>query len=189
MRKSTKWLLLGSAAGTAAAAAAAYGLITRPWHLRWGATDEEVRGPMPFDDLIDRPNYFSTRAIDVEATPEEIWPILTDTAYLPAGTLIRYADERRSIVFAPPEIEAEVTWVVVLEPKDGKTRLISRNRARFGRRVSAVIRYLFVDPGQFLFERHWLRGLKARAEELATAKKINESIVAETEQEPEHQLT
>jgi len=98
--------------------------------------------------------------------PDQIWPLLIDAAYLPAGTLIRHTDGKRSVVFAPPEVEAEVTWVVVLEPKDGKTRVISRNRARFGRRVSAVIRYLFVDPGQFLFERHWLRGLKARAEML-----------------------
>ena len=45
-------MLAGASAGAAAAATAAYGLIVRPWHLRWGATREELTAPMPFDGLI-----------------------------------------------------------------------------------------------------------------------------------------
>lgn len=157
-------MLAGVSAGAAAAAAAAYGMIARPWHLRWGATREELSAPMPFDGLIPDANYFATRAITIEATPEQVWPFVTDVSVLPHGTIIRRAEENRCVVFAPPEVEAEATWVVVLEPKGSATRLVSRNRARFPGRLSSVMRYLLVDPGQFVFERNWMLNVKARAE-------------------------
>lgn len=166
MRKSTKWLLFGSSAGAAAALAAIYGVAMRPWHLRWGATREEVHRPMAFDDLIPQANYFATRAVTVAAPPEIVWKYVTDRSALPKNTIVRHVEENRCVLFAPPELEAEATWVVMLEPRDGGTRVISRNRARFGRRLSAVLRYLLVDPGQFVFERHWLLEIKSRAEAL-----------------------
>lgn len=166
MRKSTKWLLTAGAAGSAAALAAAYGLTGRAWHLTWGATREEVRRPMPFDELIPDANFFSTRAVTIGASVDVVWPLLLDTTLLPRDTEIRHVDEKRAVVYAPPELEAEATWVAVLAAnEDGTTRLISRNRARFANRLSAIARYLIVDPGQFLIERRWLLALKARAEQ------------------------
>ncbi|MBN1583386.1 MAG: hypothetical protein JXA89_21935 [Anaerolineae bacterium] len=47
-------------------------LVIRPWHLRWGATAEEVSRAMP-GDLAGRR---WTRALTVAATPEQIWPWL-----------------------------------------------------------------------------------------------------------------
>jgi hypothetical protein len=47
-------------------------LIIRPWHLRWGATDQEVSRAM----LGDLEHIGWTRAITVEARPEEVWPWL-----------------------------------------------------------------------------------------------------------------
>ena len=43
--------LFGTALG-AAGALAAYTFFIRPWHLRWGATDEEVRMTLPGDELL-----------------------------------------------------------------------------------------------------------------------------------------
>jgi hypothetical protein len=63
-------------AATGLGGLAAYGLILRPWHLRWGTTWEEARRPMPGDDLVQRPFYVSNRAITIQARPEEIWPWL-----------------------------------------------------------------------------------------------------------------
>jgi len=164
MRKSTKWLLLGGSAGTAAALAAAYGTAVRSWHLQWGATRDELTRPMQFDELIERPNYFTTRAITIDAPPGVVWPLVRDTRALPAGTIIRRAEEKQWIAFAPPEAEAEATWVVTLEPlNDGTTRVVSRIRARFPKRVSSILRYLIVDPAQFVIERKWLLGIQARA--------------------------
>jgi hypothetical protein len=47
-------------------------LVIRPWHLRWGATTEEVSRAMPGD--LEHIGW--TRAITVEAAPEQIWPWL-----------------------------------------------------------------------------------------------------------------
>jgi hypothetical protein len=43
--------------------------VLRPWQLRWGATDDEVRRAMPGDELVARPTFNATRAVTVEAPP------------------------------------------------------------------------------------------------------------------------
>jgi hypothetical protein len=167
MRATTKRLLAGLSAGTAAGLWVAYGLMIRPRHLRWGATDGEIAARMPFDELIPQPNYFATRAITIAARPEEVWPFVTDPELLPLGTRVRHTEPRRLVVFTPPEKQAEVTWVVTLEPRPDGTRLVSRNRARFHPTIAGVMRYLAVDPGQFVFERDWMLAVKRHAEHLA----------------------
>ena len=37
---------------TGAAALSAYRLVLRPWHLRWGLSDEEVSRCLPGDELV-----------------------------------------------------------------------------------------------------------------------------------------
>src|SRR5688572_16107430 len=39
-----------------------YMLVARPWLMRWGATDAEVRRALPGDDLVPEPAAQSTRA-------------------------------------------------------------------------------------------------------------------------------
>jgi hypothetical protein len=68
------------------AAGVAYVALVRPWHLRWGATDEEVAAAMPGDDIAERPQLRATRAVDIAAPPEAIWPWLVQMgAYTRAG--------------------------------------------------------------------------------------------------------
>jgi hypothetical protein len=62
-----------------------YLTVLRPWHLRWGATHEEVSRAMPGDDLIPDPGLNTTRAITIRATPDEIWPWLVQMGYGRAG--------------------------------------------------------------------------------------------------------
>jgi hypothetical protein len=57
-------------------------------------------------------------------------------------------------------------WTFVLEPRDGGTRLISRNRFRLPALV-ARIGMLPMEPGSLLMERKMLRGIKQRAERLS----------------------
>jgi hypothetical protein len=64
---------------------ALYLLVIRPWHLRWGATDEEVGRLMPGDDINPRPSFNGTRAVTVRARPEHIWPWLVQMGYRRAG--------------------------------------------------------------------------------------------------------
>jgi hypothetical protein len=52
----------------------AYWLGLRPWHIRWGATDDEIARPLPGDEIVPRPRKWSTRAITIAAPAEAIWP-------------------------------------------------------------------------------------------------------------------
>jgi hypothetical protein len=57
-----------------------YALVVRPWHLRWGATDEELSKPLLGDKLVPDPALESTRAITIYA-PEGavvkvVWSLL-----------------------------------------------------------------------------------------------------------------
>ena len=62
-----------------------YLIAVRPWHLRWGATDEEVARPMPGDEINAHPSFSGTRAVTVRARPEQIWPWLVQMGYRRAG--------------------------------------------------------------------------------------------------------
>ncbi len=57
----------------------------RPWHSRWGATDEELALEMPGDELLERPTFNVTRAVTIRARPEEIWPWILQIGYGRAG--------------------------------------------------------------------------------------------------------
>ena len=54
--------------------AAAYILLARPLHLRWGATDQESDDPLPGDDLIAKPDLTATRAINIRTPADQVWP-------------------------------------------------------------------------------------------------------------------
>ncbi len=78
----------GSVAGlavTAAAGAALYIYVIRPWHLRWQTTPEEAIAPMPGDDLVADPTIRLTRAITIAAPPAAVWPWLVQMGYRRAG--------------------------------------------------------------------------------------------------------
>jgi hypothetical protein len=58
------------------AALAAYLLLIRPRHLRWGATAEEVARVMPGDDFLPDPDLTATRGVTVRRRPANVWPWL-----------------------------------------------------------------------------------------------------------------
>ena len=59
--------------------------LYRRWHLRWGSTPAEVASRLPGDDLIPGAQYKSTRAINIDAPPEAVWPWLVQVGCLRAG--------------------------------------------------------------------------------------------------------
>ena len=74
--------------GVAALGAVLFGVylrVIRPWQLRWGATNEEVARAMPGDDVVKRPTFNATRAVTIQARPEEIWPWLVQIGVTRAG--------------------------------------------------------------------------------------------------------
>jgi hypothetical protein len=59
--------------------------LYRRWHLRWGATDQEVHGPMPGDELVPKASMQATRAITIDAPPALVWPWIVQMGYRRAG--------------------------------------------------------------------------------------------------------
>ncbi len=64
---------------------ATYIRVIRPRQMHWGATPEEVARTLPYDDLVPHPTWNSTRAVTVNATPEQIWPWLVQVGWGRAG--------------------------------------------------------------------------------------------------------
>jgi hypothetical protein len=58
----------------AAAAPTVYFLFLRQRQLGWGSTEDERTRRLPGDELIPEPDLEATRAIDVHAPADEVWP-------------------------------------------------------------------------------------------------------------------
>src|SRR6476659_8635122 len=63
----------------AAGATAAAGLVRIG--SRSGATGAEVHATLPGDDLVVAPRWQSTRAITVDAAPQDVWPWLVQMGF------------------------------------------------------------------------------------------------------------
>lgn len=227
MKKGLK-VVIGAAA--AAAAGAAYHFFFRPWHVNWGSTGEERDRKMPLDELVDKPNYVTNRAVTINAPAEKIWPWLVQMGELPRGGFYTYSwIERllgmrtenassilkefqqlkpgdpldregnlvvkalvpnRFLVLGPPSgvPTGDATWAMELVPAgETETRLISRVRARIAPNMRGAFWVALLDPGQFVMERKWLLGVKARAEGaiIEEAKKMLEELVAPVQEKVE----
>jgi hypothetical protein len=65
--------------------------LVRPWHQRWGATDDEVRRPLPGDEEVPNPTVQSTRATTIGAPPQDVWPWIAQIGYVGYGRAGWYA--------------------------------------------------------------------------------------------------
>lgn len=48
--------------------------LLRPWYARWGATATETSRTLPGDDRVPHPRLTTTRAITIDAPPDQVWP-------------------------------------------------------------------------------------------------------------------
>lgn len=62
-----------AAVGGLGALAAGYFWAVRPWHLRWGATDEELQERLPGDEVKPAAGIEVTHAVTINAPPEKVW--------------------------------------------------------------------------------------------------------------------
>lgn len=72
--KVARWA--GAAFGITLGVAGSYSRWFTPWQRNWGATAEEQARAMPGDPPGERPAYFTTRAITVDAPAAAIYPWL-----------------------------------------------------------------------------------------------------------------
>ncbi len=66
----------GRVVAAGAAALAAYHYLLRPWHTRWGATEEEAERHLPGDELLPEAKLSVTHAVTVSAPASAVWPWL-----------------------------------------------------------------------------------------------------------------
>ena len=78
-------LIIAGALAGALAGGAAFVRVFRPWHQRWGATEDEVAAALPGDDLLPVAEFHPTRAITIAARPDEVWPWIVQIGYGKAG--------------------------------------------------------------------------------------------------------
>lgn len=62
-----------------------YMRYVRPWQLRWGSTNAEVARLMPGDEIVENPSFDATRAVTIDAAPEDIWPWIVQMGFGRAG--------------------------------------------------------------------------------------------------------
>jgi hypothetical protein len=62
-----------------------YFVWLRNWQMTWGTTTEEVSRYMAGDELLEDPGLNATRAVEIKAPPEQVWPWLVQMGYKKAG--------------------------------------------------------------------------------------------------------
>ena len=99
--------------------------------------------------------------------------VLPDYQHPQVGDTLGYGKNRMRFerveprrVLATRSEDGNWVWSFVLEEKDGRTRLISRNRFRLPS-LTARIGMLPMEPASLVMERKMLHGIKQRAERLA----------------------
>jgi hypothetical protein len=67
-----------------------YTTVVRPWYRYWGATTDELTRAMPLDDRVAAPTLSATRAITIQARPEQIWPWIVQMGEPPRAGYYSY---------------------------------------------------------------------------------------------------
>ncbi|HEX6730689.1 MAG TPA: hypothetical protein VF074_11780 [Pyrinomonadaceae bacterium] len=128
-----------------AAALAAYALFVRPWHLKWGATEEEIKMSLPGDELVEHPKLNATHAITIEASVEDVWPWLAQVGQKRGGFYsytwlenLVGCDMRNADQIVPEWQELKVGDDVLLHPK------------------APPLKVLLIEPGRaIVLEKSW----------------------------------
>jgi hypothetical protein len=125
-KRNSVWGTLAGLAVAGGAALATYLVAVRPWHRRWGATDAELKEPLPGDELVAQANFETTRAIDIDAAPEAVWPWLVQLGQGRGGFYsydklenMMGLDIQSSGDIAPEFQDLQVGDVIPLEPEGG----------------------------------------------------------------------
>lgn len=63
----------------------AYVMIVRPWVLRRGATDLEIKTRLSGDGLVVKPNWQYTQAVTIHAPRDIVWGFVVQMGYQRAG--------------------------------------------------------------------------------------------------------
>jgi hypothetical protein len=154
-----------------------YFAVLRRRVMTWGASRDDAGAPLPGDELLDCADGVSTRAIEIDAAPTAVWPWIAQMGPEPRGGAYTYDWVENLLglnmhsadrVLAWRSESGDWVWSFILRERNGRTTLISRNRFRLPT-VAARLGMLPMEPASLVMERKMLRGIKQRAERLASA--------------------
>lgn len=101
-----------------------YWVFIRPQNNNWGATAAEIIMEMPEDDSISHNRVVSTRAIDIHATKEKVWPWIAQTGQNRGGFNSYYWLEN---LFGAKMVNAERIHHEWQNPQPGDTIYLGKN--------------------------------------------------------------
>jgi hypothetical protein len=130
-----------------------------PWIAQMGPSP---RGGAYTYDWIENLLRLDMHSAD-QVLPEYQHPQVGDTL---GKNRMRFERVEPQRVLATRSEDGNWVWSFVLNERDGKTRLISRNRFRLPS-LTAKIGMIPMEPASLVMERKMLRGIKERAERLA----------------------
>jgi hypothetical protein len=100
-----------------------YRVFFRPWQLRWGATDAEVKRSMPGDEIVEKPSFNATRAVTIHAPAQNIYPWIVQMGVTRAGwysyDLLDNLGRRSAESLLPEHQNIQVGDLIPISP-DGK---------------------------------------------------------------------
>ena len=130
------------------ASTVAYARLVRPWLRTWGTLPGEADKPLAGDETVPDPGVQQTRAITIDAPPEEVWPWLAQLGQDRAGFYSYRSLENLAGCRMPDVREIRPDWqdrhvgqIVPLHP-------------------SAGLRLLRFDPGRALALERWYLALE-----------------------------
>jgi hypothetical protein len=135
-----------------------------PWVAQMGP---DPRGGAYTYDWIENILGLGMHSVD-HVLPEYQRPEIGDTIALGSNRM-RVEHVEPEHVLAWRSNDGNWVWTFVVEERDGRTRLISRNRFRLPKLI-ARMGMLPMEPGSLVMERKMLLGIKQRGERLASAR-------------------
>ena len=134
-----------------------------PWLAQMGPTP---RGGAYTYDWIENLLGLNMHSAD-RVLPEFQHPKIGDTIFSgPKRMRLERVESEHALVWRSED--GNWVWTFVLEPHQGGTRLISRNRFRLPT-LAVCVGMMPMEAGSLVMERKMLRGIKQRAERLASA--------------------
>ena len=101
-----------------------YWIFIRPIHINWGATRAEVNMRIPGGELISTNRIVSTRAINIQAAKEKVWPWIAQTGQNRGGFNSYYWLEN---LFGAKMVNADSTHPEWQNPQPGDTVYLGKN--------------------------------------------------------------
>ena len=127
-----------------------YWVFIRPKNINWGATSEEVSMKLPGDQLISSNRIVSTRAININASKEKIWPWIAQTGQNRGGFNSYYWLEN---LFGAKMVNANSIHPEWQNPQPGDTVYYGKNEGY------AIVS--FVKPNEYYSLSGWTFYLQA----------------------------